>query len=139
MKNKILLSTTKTIITIIIIVAVSFLSGCSSNNSNQNNINDKDQLELVNYTIEIRHDLTGEEYKQITGFVKNNGEKKINKIKIEIKFYTKNDVELDINRTAYIYDLGSKKTKEFSTIYHSLTKDYYKVDWNDIRFEFTII
>ena len=137
-QKKLLLSSTVIIIAVIIVV-VSLLSGCSSNNSNTNSTNGNTvKLELVNYSVETRLDLTGEEYKQITGFVKNNGSKTINEIKIIIRFNDTNDNEL-FNKTSYIYDLQSKKTKEFSTVYHSLTKNYYKVDWKDVGFDLIVI
>jgi hypothetical protein len=119
----------------LLIISTGFLSGCNEN-GDDNKI-DLTKLELVDYTVEIRDDLTGEEFRQITGNISNNAGKGFEMIKIEVTFYDINNNLLH-TKESYIKDIANKETKEFSTIYHSFTNYYYQVDWNNIKFNVSV-
>jgi hypothetical protein len=119
----------------LLLISTGFFSGC--NQEKNNHQIDTNKLELVNYTVEIRDDLTGKEYRKITGFVENNAGIFIKMVEIEIMFYDIND-NLLRSKFSYINDLDNKDTKQFSNIYHSLDDNYKKVNWDNIKFEISI-
>lgn len=119
----------------LLLVITGWLSGCDQK-SNENEI-DISKLELVNYTVRTRLDFTGEEYKEIKGFIKNNAGKAIEQVKIIANFYSKNNSYIR-TKDHYINDLANKDTKEFQFIYHSANEYYYQIDWDNIQFEITL-
>lgn len=120
---------------IFFILTVGFLSGCEQNN-NGTKI-DLSKLKLVNHTVEIRADMTGEEYRQITGYVINNAGKSFEMIEVNITFVDKDNNSI-ITKQSYIKNMANKETREFSTVYHSLTNHYYIVDWDNIKFDISV-
>jgi hypothetical protein len=120
---------------IFLILTVGFLSGCEQNN-NGTKI-DLSKLKLVNHTVEIRDDMTGEEYRQITGYVINNAGKSFEMIEINVTFFDKDNNSI-ITKQSYIKNMANKETREFSTVYHSLTNHYYIVDWDNIKFDISV-
>ncbi len=123
------------IVTAILLINTIILCGCNQEISEKQV--DLTKVELVNYTVEIVKDLVGEEYKKISGFVRNNAGIKINKIIVKVKFYDINNNSIKI-KNAYIFDLANKDTKEFSTVSHPANDYYHKVDWNNIKFELIV-
>ena len=119
-----------------LIISTGFLCGCTQKESEPEP--DSGKVEVVNHTVETIKDLVGKDYKKITGYISNNAGIFIKEIKIEITFYDINDKYLYI-KNSYIYDLDNKETREFSTVYHSNNDNYYKVDWDDIRFKVIIL
>ena len=92
---------------------------------------------LVNYTIEVLEDMTGEEFRQVTGYVKNKAGKSIELLEINITFYD-DDKNFILTKSSYIRDISKEQIKEFSTVYHSNTPHYYIVNWENIEFEITV-
>ena len=123
------------IVTSILLINTIILCGCNQEISETQE--DTPKVELVNYTVETVEDLVGEKYKKITGLVRNNAGKKINKIIVKVKFYDINNNSIKI-KNAYIFDLADKDTKEFSTVSHPANDYYYEVDWNNIKFELIV-
>lgn len=119
----------------ILLVITGWLSGCDED-TNENEI-DISKLELVNYTVNTRLDLLGEEFKEIKGFVKNNAGKDVEQVNITASFYNDNNTFI-ISKKTYIFNLANKDTKEFQVIYHSANNYYYQVDWDNIEIEITV-
>ena len=123
------------IVTAILIINTIILCGCNQEISETQV--DITKVELVNYKVEILKDLVGEDYRRISGFVRNNAGLKIKKIMVKVKFYDINNNSIKI-KNSYIYDLANKDTKEFSTVAHPANDYYHKVDWNNIKFEIIV-
>ena len=119
----------------LLVISTGFLSGCNQEN-NEPQI-DLTKAEIVNHTVQTRLDLTGEEYKNITGFIINNVGTKIEKIEIEAEFYDNNNNYIN-SKFGYTYNIANKDTGKFQVIYHSLNDYYYKVDWNKIQFKINV-
>jgi hypothetical protein len=129
----------KKIISIVAFLIISsiFLTGCDQKTNGENI--DLSKLEVLNnFTVTIREDLTGEEYREIKGYIRNNAGKGFELIRVNISFYDKNGI-LIITKPSDIINIANKETKKFSTVYHSLSNNYYQIDWDNIGFEISII
>ena len=131
MKKKIIL------LVIFLLISTLFFTGCNENTNGQT-IDLSKLVVLNNYTVTIKEDMTGEEYREIIAYVSNNAGKGFEMIRINVTFYD-NNKNVMFTKQSYINDIENKEIKKFSTVYHSLTKNYYKVNWDVIGFEISVI
>jgi len=127
------------IVGIIIILLAVGLSGYYLLSQKTGDIN---KVELVDYDVKsYSYNLSADnpvEWKEITGTVKNIAGTQISKIIIEVQFYDSNN-NLLITKTDTAYDIASSNTKEFMVEYANTENYYENVDWNNIKFEFTVV
>ena len=125
------------IVGIIFILLAVGLSGC---NQSSQTTEDNDKVELVNYNVETYSQPIGNhtfEWKEINGTVKNIGGTLLNKIVVNIKFYDSNDTLLK-TKTDSIFNIANSYTGEFMVEYPSTESYYENVDWDNIKFEFSV-
>jgi len=104
-------------------------------------IGDINKVELVDYDVKsYSYNLSADypvEWKEITGKVKNIAGTQISKIIIEVQFYDSNNNLLKTKNDSF-YDIASSYTKDFMFEYSSTESYYENVDWNNIKFKFTV-
>ena len=134
-RNNIIIGLSVIVVVVISIVIISILFGFLNDSPPDDNGDIISQVKVINYSTVVLEDMAGEEYTKITIFIKNNGNTTVDKIKIITKFYNTTGEEIQYNKTSYVYNLKSKETQEFTTVYHSLSPYYYKADWKNIKFD----
>ena len=108
--------------------------GCQESSDNQG---DKNLVELIHYNIKTEISQWDDEYKIISGIVKNNAGKTLNSIEVIINFYDSNKSFLR-SKSDILTNIPDTNTGEFIITYYSSNKYYKEVDWNNIRFDFSV-
>ena len=120
------------ILNIAVLLSLCFC-GCQESSDNQND----NQVELIHYNIKTEISQLDDEYKIISGIVKNIAGKTLNSIEVIINFYDSNNSFLR-SKSDILINIPDTNTREFNISYYSSNKFYKEVDWNNIRFDFSV-
>jgi len=127
----------KLIVTGIVVILITIgLSGC---NESGQTAGDTDKIELVDYDVETKSIAvnTYDDYKLVSGTIRNIAGEPIHKVTVSVKFYDSNDNLLH-TETDDVWDIANSYTEYFEVAYWHTDQYYENVDWNDIRFEFKV-
>ena len=122
------------IVGMIVLLITIGLSGCNETDKTKG---DTDKVELVNYNVETLKGVGLNECKSIKGTVKNIAGTLIDKITINVKFYDSNN-NLLRTITDYVEHIANSYTQDFEVQYWNYYEYYENVDWDNIKFEFTV-
>ena len=117
----------------IIVVSTGLLCGCT----NSGTLGDTDKVELVEYSVTSQWQGSSEFGKTIRGTVKNIGGELIDNLDIEIQYCDSNSNILD-TRVITLKGIPNSYTKDFLTTYGIANEYYENIDWDNLKFKFTV-